>query len=140
MSRNTHLLINTVPNQVAGPRTNMLLYESAVGMMNVAVSGSSMGIGPRSAGGKLTDSLTPLECGFCGRGLKSCAGMERCQANQNSDKPVPRYEDMLMDPPEGKSVTECYDIHTLKPTKECVDVCRRVTDELVELGMLLPAV
>jgi len=34
---NTHICANSVLNQSAGPATKMLLYESAVGMMNLTV-------------------------------------------------------------------------------------------------------
>jgi methylamine--corrinoid protein Co-methyltransferase len=137
LSRNTHLLINSLPNQVAGPCTEMLLYESAVAMMNLAVSGTSLSIGPRSAGGKYTDYLSPLECKFCGQVLKRCAEMKRSEANEIANVLIPKYEDRLRNPPKGKSFTECYDLHTLRPTQEWLDIYLRVKEELIELGMPL---
>ncbi|MDI7277563.1 MAG: monomethylamine:corrinoid methyltransferase, partial [Anaerolineae bacterium] len=74
LSRNTHLCLNSVLNQTAGPATEMLLYESAVGMMNLAVSGATSCTGTRTAGGKYTNYLTPLEIKFAGEVFKRSAG------------------------------------------------------------------
>ena len=135
VSRNTHLLTETIINEVAGPCTDMLLYESSVGLMSVSVSGASMSIGPRSAGGKYTNYVSPLEAKFCAEVFKSCAGMKRSDANEIAKALIPKYEDRLMNPPKGKSLTECFDLETLKPTKEWQDIYDRVWKELGDLGL-----
>jgi len=135
VSRKTHLLTESIINQVAGPCTDMLLYESAVGMMSLSVSGVSMSIGPRSAGGKCTDHISPLEAKFCAEVLKACAGMKRNDANEIAKALIPKYEDKLMNPPKGKSFTECFDLKTLKPTKEWQEIYNRLKNEIIGLGV-----
>jgi methylamine--corrinoid protein Co-methyltransferase len=136
-ARNTHLMTQAVLNQVAGPCTDMLLYESAVGMMNLSVTGISFSIGPRSAGGKYADYISPLECKFCAEVLKGSAGMKRSAANELAKAILPKYEENLRNPPKGKSFTECFDVKTLRPTKEWMDIYIRVKNELVDLGVPL---
>ncbi len=137
ISRNTHVVRGTTMNQVAGPCTEMLLYESAVAMLNVSSSGLSRVDIPRSAGGKYADYLTPLECKFCAEVLKRSAGMSRKQVNEIVKVLIPKYEDKLLRPPKGKSFRECYDLKTLKPTQEWLDIYLKVKGELIELGVPL---
>lgn len=60
LSRNTHICANSVLNQTAGPDIEMLLYESTVRMMTLTVCGATSCTGPRTAGGKYTNLITPL--------------------------------------------------------------------------------
>ena len=137
IGRNTHLLKNFVPNQVAGPCTEMLLYESAVSMVTMAASGAEICVEPRSGGGRYADHLTPLECKFCAEAFKRSAGMTRKQVNEIAKVLIPKYEDTLQNPPKGKSIRECYDLKTWKPTQEWFDMYLKVKRELVELGVPL---
>ncbi len=82
VSRNTPGVLHSINNQVAGPCTKMVLYETLVGMTNMAASGVSNVVGTRSAGGRLTNYLTPLEHQFGGEVYKAAAGMSREQANE----------------------------------------------------------
>ncbi len=137
LGRNTHLLKNFVPNQVAGPCTEMLLYESAVAMVTMAASGAEFTIQPRSGGGRFENHLTPLECKFCGEVFKAAAGMTRQQANDIAKVLIPKYEDQHPNPPKGKSVQECYDLKTWQPIPEWRDMYLKVKGELVDLGVPL---
>ena len=113
VSRNTRYMRSKIVNETAGPCTEMLLYEAAVGLMNHCVSGASKTCQPRSAGGKYKDHLTPLETWFCGEVFKACAGMTRVQANEIAKRLIPRYEAQLASPPKGKSVLECFDLQAI---------------------------
>lgn len=135
VGRNTHLLTESIINQTAGPCTDQLLYESSVGLMDVSVSSASMSIGPRSAAGKYTDHVSPLEAKFCAEVFKACAGMKRSEANEIAKAIIPKYEDKLYNPPKGKKFTECYDLKTLKPTKEWQEIYNRVKREIIDLGI-----
>ena len=137
LSRNTHLVANSVLNQVAGPCTKMLLYESAVGMMNLAVSGASSSTGTRSAGGRLTNYLSPLEHKFAGEVFKKSAGMSRAQANEIANKLLPIYEDRLRNPPDGKSFKECYDVEKLEPIEDWQRMYDEVKGEVIQAGLPL---
>ncbi len=135
MSRNTRVLTHSIVNQTAGPCTDMLLYESSVGLMSASVSGASISIGPRTAAGKYTNYISPLEAKFCAEVFKACAGMKRSDANEIAKNLIPKYEDKLMNPPKGKSFTECFDLKTLKPTKEWKEIYDRVKREISDLGI-----
>ncbi len=137
LSRNTHLCANSVLNQTAGPATEMLLYESAVGMMTLAACGATSCTGPRSAGGKYTNFITPLEVKFAGEVFKRSAGMSIGRANDIANQLIPRYEAMLGNPPKGKSFKECYDVATLRPTEEWQRIYDNVKEEVIKAGIPL---
>ena len=137
VSRNTHLLGLDVHNQVAGPVTEMLLYETAVAMLNSSTSGAPGYLGPRTAGSKYANHITPLDCKFCAEVLKAAAGMTRKQANEIAKVLIPKYEADLYTPPIGKSFKDCYDLSTLEPTREWLDIYHKVKSELIELGVPL---
>jgi methylamine--corrinoid protein Co-methyltransferase len=137
LSRNTDLLICGVTDQLAGPCTEMLLYETAVCMLNMAASGVSGVVGPRSAGGKHTDHISPLECKFLGEVAKRSSGLTRKQANDITKVLLPEYESRLADPPKGKKFVDCFDLRTLKPTSEWQEIYLGVKKELIELGVPL---
>jgi methylamine--corrinoid protein Co-methyltransferase len=138
LSRNTDLLTNTVFNQTAGPNTEMLLYETAALALNFAVSGTTLCIGPRSAGGKLSDHLSPLECRLSGMVLEAGAGMSRAQGNEIVKALLPKYETHVSDPPMGESFDQCYDLETLQPVQGWLDKFDKVKGELTALGVPLP--
>jgi methylamine--corrinoid protein Co-methyltransferase len=137
LARNTHLCANSVLNQTAGPVTSMLLYESAVGMMNLAVSGATSCTGTRTAGGKYTNYITPLEVKFAGEVFKRCAGMSREKANDIANKLLPKYEEQLGKAPKGQSFPECYDLKTLKPSAEWQRLYEAIKNEVIAAGMPL---
>jgi hypothetical protein len=135
LTRNAPLLTHSSINPAAGPGTEMLLYESAVTAMNLSVSGVAMGLGTRSATGKYTDYLSPLECKWSAEVIKACAGMSRAQANEIAKQIIPKYEERLPNPPKGYSFPECYDVETLKPKDEWEAAYRKVKEEVIQLGI-----
>ncbi len=138
MSRNTNLIVDCMTEQVAGPCTEMLLYESIVGMSNLSASGSCCAKGPRSAHGAHTNHLTPLESKFCGEIYKASAGMKRSDINEIAKKLIPKYEEKLRNPPIGKSFLDCYDLKVNKPSNEWQEIYEKVWKELEDLGVERP--
>ena len=136
-SRNTHHVSFDMLHQVAGPGTEMLLYEDAVSMMQASASGAAGCFATRSSGVRHAEYLSPLECKFCAEVLKRSAGMTRQEVNEIVKVLIPRYENMLYDPPKGKSFRECYDLKTLRPKKECLDLYLKVKKELIAMGVPL---
>ena len=63
--------------------------------------------------------------------------MTRKQANEISKLLTPKFEDKLWDPPVGKRFQDCYDMKTLEPTKEWLDIYLRVKRELIDMGVPL---
>jgi methylamine--corrinoid protein Co-methyltransferase len=134
LSRNTHIVLHSINNQVAGPGTKMLLYETLVGMTTMSVTGVSNVVGTRSAGGRRTNHLSPLEHKFGGEVFKGAAGMSREQANEIVKQIIPKYEDQLKDQPDGVSFAECYDVERLEPTPEWQRMYDEVKAEAAALG------
>jgi|LFRM01.1.fsa_nt_gb methylamine--corrinoid protein Co-methyltransferase len=140
VSRNTNFMRNKIVNETAGPATEMFLYEAAMGLMNHSVSGASKTTQPRSAGGRYTDYITPVECWWSGDVFKSTAGMTRRDANEVAKKVLPKYEDKLRSPEKGLSVYECYDLKNQRPLPNYVEIINKVRNELIDLGMPLDKV
>jgi methylamine--corrinoid protein Co-methyltransferase len=135
LSKNTNLLSTSVTTQLAGPCTEMLLYECAVTTINDSVSGACASKGPRTIAGKYPNHITPLECKFCGEVIKACASMKRNDANEIIKELIPKYEEKLKNPPKGKPFQECYDLKALKPSKEWLEIYTKIKKELIDLGV-----
>jgi methylamine--corrinoid protein Co-methyltransferase len=139
LSRNTDLLVQSLSNQLGGPMTEMLLWESAAILTALSVSGISVALFPRSAGGKYANHLSPLECKFCAQVAKAAAGLTRQRANEIVKQVLPRYEDKLKTPEIGVPFWQCYDVKTLTPMPEWQAMYDKVSGELAEMGLTLAA-
>jgi len=135
LSRNTKLLTHAIANEVSGPVTENLLYEGLAGVATIAVSGTSYGAGPRPAGGKLHDYLTPLECRFTAEVAHAASGMTRSAVNEIVKELLPRYEDHIKNPDVGKPLQEAYNMKTMEPTQEWVDIYNKVKSEGTQMGV-----
>ncbi|MDJ0924912.1 MAG: monomethylamine:corrinoid methyltransferase [Acidimicrobiia bacterium] len=139
LSRNTHTLCHGIANQVSGPGTENLLREIAAGVSVLAASGSSLTTGPRSAGGKLHDFVTPLECRFVAEVSHAASGMELSKVNEVVKALLPKYEDSIKEPDLGVPFQKAYNMDTLEPTPEWEAAYRKVKAECIELGIPLDA-
>ena len=137
LSRNTHTLPVNIANVVSGPVTKELLYEIAAGQATLACSGASATVGPRTAGGKLNDYITPLECRFLAEITHAASGMDLKLVNEIVKQLVPLYEDKIKTPDVGKPYQGAYDVATAQPTEEWESIYRQVKKEVVELGIPL---
>jgi len=122
---------------LAGPCTDMLLYECTAKGVSVVVSGHSLLWGVRSSGGIYKNYGTGLENKFAAEVTKASAGMKRSDANEIVKEILPKYESKLKNPPKGKNFLECYDPTTLKPSEEWATIYNRVRKELIDLGVPL---
>ena len=130
-ARNTHYLTWHMLDQVGGPGTEMLLYEDAVTMLMYTASGGCGVFTTRTSGTRHAEYITPLECKFCCELLHCSSGMTRKQVNEIVKKLIPKYENLLRDPPQGNSFRELYDLETLKPKKEYLDLYLRIRRSLL---------
>lgn len=137
LSRNTHILIHNIANEVSGPCTRKLLYEIAAGQATLACSGSSLSTGPRTAGGKLNDYITPLECRFTAEVTHKASSMEPAKVNEVVKALLPLYEDTLKDPDIGLPYQKAYNMASHTPTEEWERIYREVKQEVRELGIPL---
>jgi methylamine--corrinoid protein Co-methyltransferase len=135
INRNTHILDAYLINPVSGAMTETLLREITVAAINGTVSGAAVLFGMRTAGGKFPLHLSGLESRYGGEVGKAAAGMERKQANEIAKRLFPKFEGELKRPNIGVTFPECYDVKTLKPKKEWLDIYKKVKKEVAELGV-----
>ena len=137
LSRNTHLLTHGIANQVSGPGTKELLYETIVGVSTIAASGAAFSTGPRSAGGKFEDFLSPLECKFCAEVSHKSASLSLNKVNEIAKALLPKYEEYIKNPKVGYVVNDVYDLETFKPKEEWQMIYDTVKQEAIDLGIPL---
>ncbi|MGM0431706.1 MAG: monomethylamine:corrinoid methyltransferase [Spirochaetota bacterium] len=137
LSRNTHLITHGIANQVSGPGTKELLYETLVGVSVIAASGAAFSTGPRSAGGKLNDYLSPLDCRWCAEVAHAASGMDLKDVNTLVKTFLPEYEDKIKTPNMGKSVKEVWDLKQFKPLPEAEAAYDEVRKAAVDAGLPL---
>ncbi|MEL7609449.1 MAG: monomethylamine:corrinoid methyltransferase [Bacillota bacterium] len=137
ITRNTRIMTDRIVNTLNGPMTRELFYESAVGMMTFAVSGTTETIVPRSAGGRYVNHVSPVEAWWSAQVFKSCADMSRRQANEIAQKLLPRYLESIAQPLKGRPGYELFNYSTLEPIEEYAQMYKEVEKELIELGMPL---
>lgn len=142
LSRNTHLITESIINQLAGPCTEEILYTSSAGLICACVSGLTFTYGPRSAGGRFKDYLTPLEHWFCASVFEAATRLTLSEANEIVLYLLSTYENRLKDMADlkGKSFTECFDQKTLRPSKEWADIGDKVKADIESHGLALPYV
>jgi methylamine--corrinoid protein Co-methyltransferase len=59
----------------------------------------------------------------------------REQVNEMVKRILNEYEDQFGDPPLGKRFDECYDLDTLQPTREYLDLYDRIKEKLTGFGL-----
>ncbi len=140
VARNTHLIMLKTINQVGGPCTEMFYQETIVGFAANSASGLAYTIGPRSAGGKWKNHLTPLDIWFAAACHKGGASITLRTANDIANTLIPKYEKFhAEEPPRGRPFQELYDLHTLEPIPEHLELYLKMRRLSEELGMPLPS-
>ena len=137
LGRNTHLMTHPCMNQVSGPGTENLLREIAASVAVGAATGGTLSTGPRSAGGKLTDFVTPLECRFMSEISHAASGMELDHVNEVVKALLPLYEDFIKEPDLGVPFQKAYNMDTLEPIPEWQAMYHKVKNECIDLGIPL---
>jgi len=139
ISRNVQVPIIYLAYQAAGPATEMLFYEETAALLAEVASGLSIETA-HPAKAALSDHILPLESQFSCKVAHAIAGTNRHDANQLVKTLLSKYERNLRNPPKGKRYQECYDVRTGKPNQEYLDFYRRITKEIVDLGVDLELV
>lgn len=140
ISRNTHLIMLKTINQVAGPCTEMFYKETIAGFAASCASGLTYTIGPRSAGGKYKNHLTPLEIWFAAACHKAGANLTLEKANEICNTLIPDYEKWHKEePPCGRPINELYDMKTMTPIDEHKELYLKMRKLSADLGMPLPS-
>jgi methylamine--corrinoid protein Co-methyltransferase len=62
-------------------------------------------------------------------------GITRKKANEIVKKILGEYESKIPEAPKGKRFDECYDLKTVRPTQEYLDVYDRCKEKLTGFGL-----
>jgi len=139
IEKHTHLLTGNQYYTAAGPCTEMCLLEAAAQAVNDTVSGRELISGCASAKGTALDRTTPIEARMMAYAARAVAGMDTECANFLLDKLVTHYEGPgpkrnFNTAPVGKTFQECYDVNTLNPTEEHVQILGQAMKTMERIG------
>ncbi len=134
ISRNTHALKVCAPYHAAGPCTEMVGYESAATSLAIVTSGADVDYGS-VAKNKYPDYCSGLEAQFAHEICRGLGGMKRYDANVLVKELLKRYESKIQEAPLGRKFQQCYDIKTVVPRKDYVDLHVKVRKSLVDIGL-----
>lgn len=122
VDRNTHLLLGNQYYTSAGPCTEMCLLEAAAQAITDTASGREIMSGCASAKGVALDYTTAMEARFMAYAARAVAGVETEKVNGLLDKLVSLYETKFKEAPKGKTFQDCYNVSTLTPSDEYLQV------------------
>jgi len=139
IEKHTHLLTGNQYYTAAGPCTEMCLLEAAAQAVTDTTSGRELMSGCASCKGTALDRTTPIEARMMAYAARAVAGMDTECANFLLDKLVTHYEGTgpkrnFNTAPRGKTFQECYDVTTLNPTEEHVQVLAQAMKTMEGIG------
>jgi len=120
---------------LAGPMTEMALFESAAYSVAYPASGIEVIIGGTTGNGADLDYTAGLHGQMVVDVTKVASGLERDKANEIVNKIVARYESLYDNPPRGLTFQECYDVVRVQPKPEFVILYENVKIELNKMGV-----
>ena len=132
---NTHLMLGNQYYTLAGPCTVMCLLETAAQAITDTASGREILSGVAAAKGVATNFTTGLEARMMAEAARAVAGKETTKVNEILDKLVSIYEKDYKTAPKGKPFEECYDVLSLIPTQEYLEVYDEAVKILTGLGL-----
>jgi len=136
LSRNTHLLKNLAPFTASGPCTEMVVNETVAIVAAATVSGADLNL-LAVARNKYPEYASGMEAriGAEAGHVVAWQGMSREQVNEIVKQLLAEYEDQIEDAPLGKKFEECYDLESVQPTQEYLDMYEESKKKLTKLGM-----
>jgi methylamine--corrinoid protein Co-methyltransferase len=136
LARNTRLLIGASPFTAAGPCTEMAIHEIAAVVLAATVSGLHLNL-VAVARNKLPERSSGMEAriGAEAGHLAVRQRLDRRQANEIVKRILGEYEAKIPEAPEGKRFDECYDLATVRPTREYLELYERCKEKLLRFGL-----
>jgi methylamine--corrinoid protein Co-methyltransferase len=134
VDRNTHLLLGNQYYTSAGPCTEMCLLEAAAQAITDTASGREIMSGCASAKGVALDYTTAMEARFMAYAAGAVAGVETEKVNIMLDKLVSLYEKNFKTAPKGKTFQACYDVTTLTPSDEYLELVDKAIKTMEGIG------
>ncbi|MEM3754198.1 MAG: monomethylamine:corrinoid methyltransferase [Candidatus Bathyarchaeia archaeon] len=137
VSKNSSLIRVTSATVSARPFTEQIHYEGAAIALASVTSGSHVVGGPRPAKTLFLNHVSPLDTRVYAKVSIAASKIKKEDANEIIKELIKKYEDKieLDKAPIGKPFEECYDLETLTPKKDYVELCNKVEKELIELGI-----
>jgi hypothetical protein len=121
---------------MAGPCTDMIMYEIAAQTISTVMMGCNpFGVAPNQ--GVTPNYCTPMESQFMGEVAYATTQIDRLTAGELVEKLVQKYEAVLETKkyPKGKTFAELYDLETVEPNEEYVELHNRIWEELEDMGL-----
>jgi len=134
LARNTKIVALNDIYVVSGPGTKELLYECAADAIVGTVCGFNMQ-GAGTTGGFKTDHTTGLEARFIAEVSRAALGLKRQDASELARELLSHYQDTLLNPDRGRPFPEVYDVETVQPKEEWLDIYYTVKEDLSRLGL-----
>jgi methylamine--corrinoid protein Co-methyltransferase len=134
LSRNTPIILLNDIYVLSGPGTTELLYECAAGAIVGTVCGFNMQ-GAGTTGGFKRDHTTGLEARFIAEVSRAALHLTRHDASELIPAIMKGYIHTLSDPNRGHPFNEVYDVETIRPTAEWLDMYYTVKEDLSKLGL-----
>ena len=134
LARNTRIVALNDIYVVSGPGTKEILYECAAAAIVTTVCGFNMQ-GAGSTGGFKADAITGLEARFIAEVSRASLGYTRQDAARLAAEILPRYQETLPSPNRGFSFPEVYDVETVQPKEQWLDIYYAVKEDLATLGL-----
>jgi len=134
LSRNTPIILLNDIYTVSGAGAKELFYECAAGAIVGTVSGFNMQ-GAGCTGGFKMDVTTGLEARFIAEVSRASLDFTREQASELIPEIMKGYMDTLDDPNRGKPFPENYDVETVQPKAEWLDMYYSAKEDLSQLGL-----
>ena len=135
LDANTDVLLANQYYTIAGPCTEMCLLEVAAQAIVDTVSGRELLSGVAPGKGVLQDRATGLEARMLGEASSAACGMSIEAANGIVDNILHRYELNYHHAPMGKKFQECYNLDTLRPSQEYLDIYENSMHTISLCGM-----
>ncbi len=134
LSRNTPMILLNDIYTVSGAGAKELFYECAAGAIVGTVSGFNMQ-GAGCTGGFKMDVTTGLEARFIAEVSRASLGFTREQASELIPEIMKGYMETLDNPNRGKPFPENYDVETVQPKAEWLDMYYTAKEDLSNLGL-----
>lgn len=135
VDNNTDLLLANQYYPIAGPCTEMGLIETAAQAITDTASGRELLSGSAVAKGVVQDKITGMEARMMGEAAAQTAGMKIPEVNELLAKFTAWYEPQYTCADLGKTFQECYDVKTVRPTKEYLEVYDKAVATLESIGL-----
>jgi methylamine---corrinoid protein Co-methyltransferase len=136
LARNSRIVTLNDIYVISGPGTKELLYECAAQAIIGTVCGFNMQ-GAGTTGGFRADHTTGLEARFIAEVSRAALGLKRPDASALAAELLTRYQATLPSPNRGKPFPEVYDVETVQPKQEWLDMYYDVKEDLAHLGLTM---